>query len=80
MDEDYTARSQEMWARAFEAYIYDTLPGKNNYLVNDFVAAGRVGGKKAAKNMTPAQRSARARKAQAASVKARLANAKKGKA
>ena len=45
MDPDYTARSQEMWARAFEAYIYDTLPGKNNYLVNDFVAAGRVGGK-----------------------------------
>ena len=45
MDADYTARAQEMWARAFEAYIYDTLPGKNNYLVNDFVAAGRVGGK-----------------------------------
>jgi N12 class adenine-specific DNA methylase len=45
MDADYTARKQEMWARAFEAYIYDTLPGKNNYLVNDFVAAGRVGGK-----------------------------------
>jgi N12 class adenine-specific DNA methylase len=45
MDEDYTARAQEMWARAFEAYIYDTLQGKNNYLVNDFVAAGRVGGK-----------------------------------
>jgi len=47
---------------------------------SDFIEAGRVGGKKAAKNMTPAQRSARARKAQAASVKARLANAKKGKA
>jgi len=45
MDADYTARAQEMWARAFEAYIYDTLEGKNNYLVNDFVAAGRVGGK-----------------------------------
>lgn len=45
MDEDYTARAQEMWARAFEAYIYDSLAGKNNYLVNDFVAAGRVGGK-----------------------------------
>lgn len=45
MDADYTARAQEMWARAFEAYIYDTLAGKNNYLVNDFVAAGRVGGK-----------------------------------
>ena len=45
MDPDYTARRQEMWARAFEAYIYDTLPGHNNYLVNDFVAAGRVGGK-----------------------------------
>ena len=45
MDPDYTARSHEMWARAFEAYIYDTLQGKNNYLVNDFVAAGRVGGK-----------------------------------
>ncbi len=45
MNADYTARNQEMWARAWEAFIYDTLPGKNNYLVSDFVAAGRVGGK-----------------------------------
>ena len=45
MDADYTARNQEMWARAFEAFIFDTLPGRNNYLVTDFVAAGRVGGK-----------------------------------
>lgn len=45
MDGDYTARRQEMWARAFEAYVYDNLPGRNNYLVSDFVAAGRVGGK-----------------------------------
>ncbi|MFZ4436834.1 MAG: JAB domain-containing protein [Syntrophales bacterium] len=45
LDADYTARAQEMWARAFESYIYDTLAGRNNYLVTDFVAAGRVGGK-----------------------------------
>ncbi|MCK9520165.1 MAG: hypothetical protein M0R74_14245, partial [Dehalococcoidia bacterium] len=45
LDPDYTAMREEMWARAFEAYVYDTLPGHNNYLVNDFVAAGRVGGK-----------------------------------
>lgn len=45
MDADYTARETEMWARAFEAYIYDTMAGTNNYLVNDFVSAGRVGGR-----------------------------------
>ena len=28
MDADYTARAQEMWARAFEAYIYDTLQAR----------------------------------------------------
>ncbi len=41
----YTAKGEEMWARAFEAFVYDTLKGQNNYLVGDFVAAGRVGGK-----------------------------------
>ena len=45
MDADYTARGQEMWARAFEAFVFDTMGGTNNYLVSDFVAAGRVGGK-----------------------------------
>lgn len=45
MNGDYTAKNEEMWARAYEAYIYDTLKGKNNYLVSDFVASGRVGGK-----------------------------------
>ncbi|MBP1713693.1 MAG: putative adenine-specific methylase, partial [Deltaproteobacteria bacterium] len=45
MNADYTARKSEMWARAWEAYIYDNLGGKNNYLVSDYVAAGRVGGK-----------------------------------
>jgi N12 class adenine-specific DNA methylase len=45
MDADYTARETEMWARAFEAYIFDTMAGTNNYLVNDFVSAGRVGGR-----------------------------------
>ncbi len=40
----YTTQSEEMWARAFEAYVYDKLGGRNNYLVNDFVKAGRIGG------------------------------------
>jgi N12 class adenine-specific DNA methylase len=44
MDAEYTARNQEMWARAWEAFIHDTLAGTDNYLVTDFVAAGRVGG------------------------------------
>ena len=44
LDPVYTARREEMWARAFEAWVYDTLPGTNNYLVNDFVEAGRIGG------------------------------------
>jgi N12 class adenine-specific DNA methylase len=44
LNADYTAKQEEMWARAFEAYVYDTLSGRDNYLVNDFVAAGRVGG------------------------------------
>ena len=45
IDTDYTARNSEMWARGFEASVYDNLGGKNNYLVGDFVGEGRVGGK-----------------------------------
>ena len=53
--------------------------------VREFLAAigkkgGEIGGKVAAKNMTKAQRSARAKKAAAASAKVRSAKAKaKGK-
>jgi len=49
--------------------------------VREFLAeigrkGGRIGGKAAAKNMTPAQRKARARKAAAASAKVRTAAAR----
>ena len=44
-DEAYWNRVQELFARASEAWAYDTLGGKglaNNYLVSDWVAEGRV--------------------------------------
>ncbi len=46
---------------------------------SDFVEAGREGGKTSASRMTKAQRTARAKKAAAASVKVRQAKAGKGK-
>lgn len=45
LDKDYTTRSHEMWARAFEAYVHDNLGGTNNYLVSDYVGDGKIGGK-----------------------------------
>jgi N12 class adenine-specific DNA methylase len=45
-NKDYQTEGDEMWARAFEAYIFDTLKGTNNFLVNDFVENGRVGGRR----------------------------------
>ena len=41
----YQTRETEMWARAFEAYVYDKLGEQqavNNFLVNDYAAEGMV--------------------------------------
>jgi hypothetical protein len=46
---------------------------------SDFVDAGREGGKKSASRMTKAERTARAKKAAAASVKVRQAKARRKK-
>jgi N12 class adenine-specific DNA methylase len=38
----YQTESEEMFSRAFEAFVYDTLGGTDNYLVNDWVSDGFV--------------------------------------
>ncbi len=37
---EYWGRNEEKFARAFEAYIYDTLKGSSPYLVSDWVDGG----------------------------------------
>ena len=39
---DYWANQEELFARAFEAFIFDTLGGTDSYLVSDWVADGYV--------------------------------------
>lgn len=38
----YWGSPDEMWARAFEAMVYDTMPGSSPYLVTSWVADGTV--------------------------------------
>ncbi len=38
----YWTKPTEMFARAFEAAVYDTIEGSNPYLVNDFVEDGKT--------------------------------------
>lgn len=38
----YWGKDEEMWARAFEAWVYDRLEGYSPYLVSDWVADGAV--------------------------------------
>ncbi|MDB4312116.1 strawberry notch family protein [bacterium] len=45
LGKDYWGSDTEMFARAWEAFIFDTLEGENNYLVNDWVSEGAVGPK-----------------------------------
>ena len=42
LGKDYWANEREMFARAFEAFIFDTLGGTDSYLVSDWVADGYV--------------------------------------
>lgn len=48
-----------------------------NWYLKKLSEAGKIGGKRSLKTMTPAERTARAKKAAAASAKARKAKAKK---
>lgn len=38
----YWGNDEELWARAFEAYVFDAMEGESPYLVTDWVADGTV--------------------------------------
>ena len=42
LGEDYWASPNELFARASEAWVYDTMEGENPYLVSDWVEEGKV--------------------------------------